>query len=130
MKSTINFGYLLFFLSVVAGFGRIFVPDMILLLYGDNRSGYSTFSTGYVATGVVCGMCFNRILSSVFFLPVSQVIVGRKMTVIISATLFSHRLGCAISADFVGGSLSYYWWSWYWCCVDCFSFVYIKWLWG
>ena len=97
MKSTINFGYLIF-LSVVGGFlfgydtavisGTIAQVTQLFQLDALQQGWY----VGCALVGSIVGVLFAGILSDK---------LGRKLTMVISAVLFStSALGCALSADF------------------------------
>ena len=96
MKSTINFGYLIF-LSVVAALGGFLFGYDTAVISGTIAQvtqlfQLDTLQQGCALIGSIVGVLFAGILSDK---------LGRKMTMIISATLFStSALGCAISADF------------------------------
>ena len=100
MKSTANFGYLIF-LSVVAALGGFLFGYDTAVISGTTVQVAQLFQldtlqqgwyVGCALTGSIGGVCIAGILSDK---------LGRKMTMIISAILFStSALGCAISADF------------------------------
>ena len=100
MKSTINIGYLVF-LSVVAALGGfLFGYDTAVIsgtiaqvtelfgLYALQQGWY----VGCALVGSIVGVLFAGVLSDKF---------GRKLTMVISAVLFStSAIGCALCADF------------------------------
>lgn len=100
MKSTINFGYLIF-LSVVAALGGFLFGYDTAVISGTIAQVTQLFQldalqqgwyVGCALVGSICGVLFAGILSDK---------LGRKLTMIISAVLFStSALGCALSADF------------------------------
>ena len=125
MKSTINFGYLIF-LSVVAALGGFLFGYDTAVISGTIAQVTQLFQLDTLQQGWYVGCALIGSIVGVLFAGILSDKLGRKMTMIISATLFSigFRL-CDLRRLHPIGSLSYYWWSWYWCCVDCFSFVYI-----
>ena len=100
MKSTINFGYLIF-LSVVAALGGFLFGYDTAVISGTIAQVTQLFQldtlqqgwyVGCALVGSIVGVLFAGILSDKF---------GRKLTMVISAVLFStSALGCALSVDF------------------------------
>ena len=100
MRSVVNFGYLIF-LSVVAAMGGFLFGYDTAVISGTIAQVSQLFeldalqqgwSVGCALVGSIVGVLFAGILSDKF---------GRKLTMIISASLFSvSALGCAVCADF------------------------------
>lgn len=100
MRSVVNFGYLIF-LSVVAAMGGFLFGYDTAVISGTIAQVSQLFEldalqqgwyVGCALVGSIVGVLFAGILSDKF---------GRKLTMIISASLFSvSALGCAICADF------------------------------
>lgn len=76
---------------------------------------------------MVCGLCADRLYCGCTFAGVLSDKFGRKLTMVLSAVLFStSAIGCAICANFdelvvyriIGGG--------YWCCFYYISFVYLR----
>ena len=119
MKSTINFGYLIF-LSVVAALGGFLFGYDTAVISGTIAQVTQLFQLDTLQQGWYVGCALIGSIVGVLFAGILSDKLGRKMTMIISATLL-----CDLRRLHPIGSLSYYWWSWDWCCVDCFPFVYI-----
>lgn len=100
MRSVVNFGYLIF-LSVVAAMGGFLFGYDTAVISGTIAQVSQLFEldalqqgwyVGCALVGSIVGVLFAGILSDKF---------GRKLTMIISASLFSvSALGCALCADF------------------------------
>lgn len=100
MRSVVNFGYLIF-LSVVAAMGGFLFGYDTAVISGTIAQVSQLFEldalqqgwyVGCALVGSIVGVLFAGILSDKF---------GRKLTMIISASLFSvSALGCAVCADF------------------------------
>lgn len=100
MQSVVNFGYLIF-LSVVAAMGGFLFGYDTAVISGTIAQVSQLFEldalqqgwyVGCALVGSIVGVLFAGILSDKF---------GRKLTMIISASLFSvSALGCAVCADF------------------------------
>lgn len=100
MKSTINLGYLVF-LSVVAALGGFLFGYDTAVISGTIARVTALFHldtlqqgwyVGCALVGSIIGVLFAGILSDKF---------GRKLTMILSAVLFStSAIGCALCADF------------------------------
>lgn len=100
MQSVVNFGYLIF-LSVVAAMGGFLFGYDTAVISGTIAQVSQLFEldalqqgwyVGCALVGSIIGVLFAGILSDKF---------GRKLTMIISASLFSvSALGCAVCADF------------------------------
>lgn len=100
MRSVVNFGYLIF-LSVVAAMGGFLFGYDTAVISGTIAQVSQLFEldalqqgwyVGCALVGSIIGVLFAGILSDKF---------GRKLTMIISASLFSvSALGCAVCADF------------------------------
>lgn len=100
MRSVVNFGYLTF-LSVVAAMGGFLFGYDTAVISGTIAQVSQLFEldalqqgwyVGCALVGSIVGVLFAGILSDKF---------GRKLTMIISASLFSvSALGCAVCADF------------------------------
>lgn len=100
MRSVVKFGYLIF-LSVVAAMGGFLFGYDTAVISGTIAQVSQLFEldalqqgwyVGCALVGSIVGVLFAGILSDKF---------GRKLTMIISASLFSvSALGCAVCADF------------------------------
>lgn len=100
MRSVVNLGYLIF-LSVVAAMGGFLFGYDTAVISGTIAQVSQLFEldalqqgwyVGCALVGSIVGVLFAGILSDKF---------GRKLTMIISASLFSvSALGCAVCADF------------------------------
>lgn len=100
MRSVVNFGYLIF-LPVVAAMGGFLFGYDTAVISGTIAQVSQLFEldalqqgwyVGCALVGSIVGVLFAGILSDKF---------GRKLTMIISASLFSvSALGCAVCADF------------------------------
>ena len=100
MKSTINFGYLIF-LSVVAALGGfLFVYDTAVIS-GTIAQVTQLFQLDALQQGWYVGCALVGSIVGVLFAGILSDKLGRKLTMVISAVLFStSALGCALSADF------------------------------
>lgn len=100
MKSTINFGYLIF-LSVVAALGGFLFGYDTAVISGTIAQVTQLFQLDTLQQGWYVGCALIGSIVGVLFAGILSDKLGRKMTMIISAVLFStSALGCAISADF------------------------------
>ena len=100
MKSTINFGYLIF-LSVVAALeGFLFGYDTAVIS-GTIAQVTQLFQLDALQQGWYVGCALVGSIVGVLFAGILSDKLGRKLTMVISAVLFStSALGCALSADF------------------------------
>ncbi len=125
MKKNVNIGYLVFLSFVAALGGFLFGYDTAVIsgtiaqvtnFYLDTLQ--QGWYVGCALIGSIVGVLFAGVLSDKF---------GRKLTMVLSAVLFStSAIGCAICANFDRvGCISYYWWCGYWCCFYHISFVYL-----
>ena len=100
MKSTINFSYLIF-LSVVAALGGFLFGYDTAVISGTIAQVTQLFQLDAMQQGWYVGCALVGSIIGVLFAGILSDKLGRKMTMIISAVLFStSALGCAISADF------------------------------
>ena len=100
MKSTINFSYLIF-LSVVAALGGFLFGYDTAVISGTIAQVTQLFQLDALQQGlyVVCDLVGSIV--GVLFAGILSDKLGRKLTMVISAVLFStSALGCALSADF------------------------------
>ena len=96
MKSTINFGYLIF-LSVVAALGGYDTA----VISGTIAQVTQLFQLDALQQGWYVGCALVGSIVGVLFAGILSDKLGRKLTMVISAVLFStSALGCALSADF------------------------------
>ena len=100
MKSTINFSYLIF-LSVVAALeGFLFGYDTAVIS-GTIAQVTQLFQLDALQQGWYVGCALVGSIVGVLFAGILSDKLGRKLTMVISAVLFStSALGCALSADF------------------------------
>ena len=100
MKSTINFGYLIF-LSVVAALGGFLFGYDIAVISGTIAQVTQLFQLDTLQQGWYVGCALVGSIVGVLFAGILSDKLGRKLTMVISAVLFStSALGCALSADF------------------------------
>lgn len=100
MKSAINFGYLIF-LSFVAALGGFLFGYDTAVISGTIAQVTQLFQLDTLQQGWYVGCALIGSIVGVLFAGVMSDKLGRKLTMIISAILFStSALGCAISADF------------------------------
>jgi len=100
MKSTINFSYLIF-LSVVAALGGFLFGYDTAVISGTIAQVTQLFQLDAMQQGWYVGCALVGSIIGVLFAGILSDKLGRKMTMVISAVLFStSALGCAISADF------------------------------
>ena len=100
MKSTINFGYLIF-LSVVAALGGFLFGYDTAVISGTIAQVTQLFQLDTLQQGWYVGCALVGSIVGVLFAGILSDKLGRKLTMIISAVLFStSALGCALSADF------------------------------
>ena len=100
MKSTINFGYLIF-LSVVAALGGFLFGYDTAVISGTIAQVTQLFQLDALQQGWYVGCALVGSIVGVLFAGILSDKLGRKLTMVISAVLFSTpALGCALSADF------------------------------
>ena len=100
MKSTINFGYLIF-LSVVAALGGFLFGYDTAVISGTIAQVTQLFQLDALQPGGYVGCALVGSIVGVLFAGILSDKLGRKLTMVISAVLFStSALGCALSADF------------------------------
>ena len=100
MKSTINFGYLIF-LSVVAALGGFLFGYDTAVISGTIAQVTQLFQLDALQQGWYVGCALVGSIVGVLFGGILSDKLGRKLTMVISAVLFStSALGCALSADF------------------------------
>ena len=100
MKSTINFGYLIF-LSVVAALGGVLFGYDTAVISGTIAQVTQLFQLDALQQGWYVGCALVGSIVGVLFAGILSDKLGRKLTMVISAVLFStSALGCALSADF------------------------------
>ena len=100
MKSTVNFGYLIF-LSFVAALGGFLFGYDTAVISGTIAQVTQLFQLDTLQQGWYVGCALIGSIVGVLFAGILSDKLGRKLTMIISAILFStSALGCAISADF------------------------------
>lgn len=100
MKSTANFGYLIF-LSVVAALGGFLFGYDTAVISGTISQVTQLFQLDTLQQGWYVGCALVGSIAGVLFAGILSDKLGRKLTMVISAVLFStSALGCAISADF------------------------------
>ena len=100
MKSTINFGYLIF-LSVVAALGGFLFGYDTAVISGTIAQVTQLFQLDTLQQGWYVGCALVVSIVGVLFAGILSDKLGRKLTMVISAVLFStSALGCALSADF------------------------------
>ncbi|MCS2949878.1 sugar porter family MFS transporter [Bacteroides sp. BFG-638] len=100
MKSTINFGYLIF-LSVVAALGGFLFGYDTAVISGTIARVTQLFQLDTLQQGWYVGCALVGSIVGVLFAGILSDKLGRKLTMVISAVLFStSALGCALCADF------------------------------
>ncbi|MEG0889221.1 sugar porter family MFS transporter [Bacteroides sp.] len=100
MKSTINFSYLIF-LSVVAALGGFLFGYDTAVISGTIAQVSQLFQLDALQQGWYVGCALVGSIIGVLFAGILSDKLGRKLTMVISAILFSASgLGCAICADF------------------------------
>ena len=100
MKSTINFSYLIF-LSVVAALGGFLFGYDTAVISGTIAQVTQLFQLDALQQGWYVGCALVGSIVGVLFAGILSDMLGRKLTMVISAVLFStSALGCALSADF------------------------------
>ena len=100
MKSTINFSYLIF-LSVVAALGGFLFGYDTAVISGTIAQVTQLFQLDALQQGWYVGCALVGSIVGVLFAGILSDKLGRKLTMVISAVLFSTSvLGCALSADF------------------------------
>ena len=124
MKSTINFSYLIF-LSVVAALGGFLFGYDTAVISGTIAQVTQLFQLDALQQGWYVGCALVGSIVGVLFAGILSDKLGRKLTMVISAVLFSTRM-CSISRFCPIGSLSDYRWSRNRGCVHCFSSLYIR----
>ena len=122
MKSTINFSYLIF-LSVVAALGGFLFGYDTAVISGTIAQVTQLFQLDALQQGWYVGCALVGSIVGVLFAGILSDKLGRKLTMVISAVLFSM---CSISRFCPIGSLSDYRWSRNRGCVHCFSSLYIR----
>ena len=100
VKSTINFGYLIF-LSVVAALGGFLFGYDTAVISGTIAQVTQLFQLDTLQQGWYVGCALVGSIVGVLFAGILSDKLGRKLTMVISAVLFStSALGCALCADF------------------------------
>ena len=100
MKSTINFGYLIF-LSVVAAVGGFLFGYDTAVISGTIAQVTQLFQLDTLQQGWYVGCVLVGSIVGVLFAGILSDKLGRKLTMVFSAVLFStSALGCALCADF------------------------------
>ena len=100
MNSTINFSYLIF-LSVVAALGGFLFGYDTAVISGTIAQVTQLFQLDALQQGWYVGCALVGSIVGVLFAGILSDKLGRKLTMVISAVLFStSALGCALSADF------------------------------
>ena len=100
MKSTINFGYLIF-LSVVAAVGGFLFGYDTAVISGTIAQVTQLFQLDALQQGWYVGCALVGSIIGVLFAGILSDKLGRKLTMVISAILFSaSALGCALCTDF------------------------------
>lgn len=100
MKSTINIGYLVF-LSVVAALGGFLFGYDTAVISGTIAQVTEQFGLDALQQGWYVGCALIGSIVGVLFAGVLSDKFGRKLTMVISAVLFStSAIGCALCADF------------------------------
>ena len=100
MKSTINFSYLIF-LSVVAALGGFLFGYDTAVISGTIAQVTQLFQLDALQQGWYVGCALVGSIVGVLFAGILSDKLGRKLTMVISAVLFStSALGCALCADF------------------------------
>ena len=100
MQSTINFGYLIF-LSVVAALGGFLFGYDTAVISGTIVQVTQLFQLDALQQGWYVGCALVGSIIGVLFAGILSDKLGRKLTMVISAILFSaSALGCALCTDF------------------------------
>ena len=100
VQSTINFGYLIF-LSVVAALGGFLFGYDTAVISGTIAQVTQLFQLDTLQQGWYVGCALVGSIVGVLFAGILSDKLGRKLTMVISAVLFStSALGCALCADF------------------------------
>ena len=100
MRSVVNFGYLIF-LSVVAAMGGFLFGYDTAVISGTIAQVSQLFELDALQQGWYVGCALVGSIVGVLFAGIMSDKFGRKLTMIISASLFSvSALGCAVCADF------------------------------
>lgn len=100
MKSTINIGYLVF-LSVVAALGGFLFGYDTAVISGTIAQVTEQFGLDALQQGWYVGCALIGSIVGVLFAGLLSDKFGRKLTMVISAVLFStSAIGCALCADF------------------------------
>lgn len=100
MQSTINFGYLIF-LSVVAALGGFLFGYDAAVISGTIAQVTQLFQLDALQQGWYVGCALVGSIIGVLFVGILSDKLGRKLTMVISAILFSaSALGCALCTDF------------------------------
>ena len=100
MQSTINFGYLIF-LSVVAALGGFLFGYDTAVIAGTIAQVTQLFQLDALQQGWYVGCALVGSIIGVLFAGILSDKLGRKLTMVISAILFSaSALGCALCTDF------------------------------
>ena len=100
MKSTLNFGYLIF-LSVVAALGGFLFGYDTAVISGTIADVAAQFELNTIEQGWYVGCALVGSIVGVLFAGILSDKLGRKNTMILSAILFSiSAIGCAVCANF------------------------------
>lgn len=100
MKSTINFGYLIF-LSVVAALGGFLFGYDTAVISGTIAQVTHLFQLDTLQQGWYVGCALIGSIVGVLFAGILSDKLGRRLTMLIAAVLFSiSALGCAVCFDF------------------------------
>lgn len=100
MKTDVNFGYLIF-LSVVAALGGFLFGYDTAVISGTIAQVTNLFHLDALQQGWYVGCALVGSIVGVLFAGILSDKLGRKLTMIISAVLFStSALGCALCVDF------------------------------
>ncbi|GAE86240.1 sugar porter family MFS transporter [Bacteroides reticulotermitis] len=100
MKSTINFGYLIF-LSVVAALGGFLFGYDTAVISGTIAQVTHLFQLDTLQQGWYVGCALVGSIVGVLFAGILSDKLGRRLTMLIAAVLFStSALGCAVCLDF------------------------------
>ena len=100
MQSTINFGYLIF-LSVVAALGGFLFGYDTAVISGTIAQVTQLFQLDALQQGWYVGCALVGSIIGALFAGILSDKLGRKLTMVISAILFSaSALGCALCTDF------------------------------
>lgn len=100
MQSNINFSYLVF-LSVVAALGGFLFGYDTAVISGTTSQVAQIFHLDTLEQGWYVGCALIGSIAGVLFSGILSDKLGRKLTMILSAVMFSvSAIGCAFSADF------------------------------